>query len=174
MALDFPNSPSIGDTFTSNGISFTWNGSVWNASRVVAGRSFIVSDTAPNSPTEGYGWFNSSTGQFFIYYDDFWVEASSNEAGPSAYDIAVAYGYSGTEAQWANDMNPQTIANAATAIIVDSAPSTLDTLNELAAALGDDPNFATTIVNQIGNLETEVDTKTSTGKAIAMAIVFGG
>ncbi len=31
------------------------------------------------------------------------------------------------------------------AALVDSAPATLDTLNELAAALGDDPNFATTI-----------------------------
>jgi hypothetical protein len=35
------------------------------------------------------------------------------------------------------------------AAIVDSAPSTLDTLNELAAALGDDPNFATTVTNAL-------------------------
>ena len=33
--------------------------------------------------------------------------------------------------------------------LVDAAPGALDTLNELAAALGDDPNFATTITNQI-------------------------
>jgi hypothetical protein len=33
--------------------------------------------------------------------------------------------------------------------LVDSAPGTLDTLNELAAALGDDPNFTTTITNSI-------------------------
>ena len=33
--------------------------------------------------------------------------------------------------------------------ITDSAPATLDTLNELAAALGDDPNFATTVTNSI-------------------------
>ena len=33
--------------------------------------------------------------------------------------------------------------------IVDSAPSTLDTLNELAAALGDDANFSTTVTNSI-------------------------
>jgi len=37
----------------------------------------------------------------------------------------------------------------AVANLVDSAPSTLDTLNELAAALGDDPNFATTVTNSI-------------------------
>lgn len=36
-----------------------------------------------------------------------------------------------------------------TGLIVDSAPGTLDTLNELAAALGDDPNFATTIATAL-------------------------
>ena len=34
--------------------------------------------------------------------------------------------------------------------LVDSSPTTLDTLNELAAALGDDPNFATTVATSIG------------------------
>jgi hypothetical protein len=37
----------------------------------------------------------------------------------------------------------------AVANLVDTAPSTLDTLNELAAALGDDLNFATTVTNSI-------------------------
>ena len=41
-------------------------------------------------------------------------------------------------------------ADTAVANIVDSAPGTLDTLNELAAALGDDPNFATTTATNIG------------------------
>jgi hypothetical protein len=35
--------------------------------------------------------------------------------------------------------------------LVASAPSTLDTLNELATALGNDPNFATTITNSLAN-----------------------
>lgn len=35
--------------------------------------------------------------------------------------------------------------------LVNSAPATLDTLNELASALGNDPNFATTFANQIGS-----------------------
>jgi hypothetical protein len=38
---------------------------------------------------------------------------------------------------------------AAIAALLDSAPGALDTLNELAAALGDDPNFATTMVNAL-------------------------
>lgn len=45
----------------------------------------------------------------------------------------------------------QTASQVSSAIssLVDSAPETLNTLNELAAALGDDPNFATTITNKI-------------------------
>ena len=39
--------------------------------------------------------------------------------------------------------------DTAVANLVASAPGTLDTLNELAAALGDDPNFATTVTNSI-------------------------
>ena len=39
--------------------------------------------------------------------------------------------------------------DTAVANLVDSAPSTLDTLNELAAALGDDANFSTTVTNSI-------------------------
>ena len=40
---------------------------------------------------------------------------------------------------------------SAVAAVVDSAPGTLDTLNELAAALGDDANFATTMTNALAN-----------------------
>lgn len=43
------------------------------------------------------------------------------------------------------DARAQAIVDA----VVDAAPGTLDTLNELAAALGDDPNFSTTITNAI-------------------------
>lgn len=41
--------------------------------------------------------------------------------------------------------------------LVDSSPDTLNTLNELAAALGDDPNFATTVAGQIGGKVDKVD-----------------
>ena len=50
-----------------------------------------------------------------------------------------------------NDTTVASTAFVATAIanLADSAPSTLDTLNELAAALGDDANFSTTVTNSI-------------------------
>ena len=50
-----------------------------------------------------------------------------------------------------NDTTVASTAFVSTAIanLADSAPSTLDTLNELAAALGDDANFSTTVTNSI-------------------------
>jgi Ca2+-binding EF-hand superfamily protein len=41
--------------------------------------------------------------------------------------------------------------------LVDSAPALLDTLNELAAALGDDPNFSTTVLNAISAEQTRAE-----------------
>lgn len=41
--------------------------------------------------------------------------------------------------------------DAATAALISSAPGTLDTLKELADALGSDPNFATTTATSLGN-----------------------
>ena len=53
--------------------------------------------------------------------------------------------------QYLSDNSYATTTDISDAIdaLVASAPGTLDTLNELAAALGDDPNFSTTITNSI-------------------------
>lgn len=70
---------------------------------------------------------------------------------------------------------PSANADAATKLYVDtqvsnlvaSAPGTLDTLNELAEALGDDPNFATTMTNALaGKLSL-------TGGTMSGAIAMG-
>lgn len=47
------------------------------------------------------------------------------------------------------------------AALVDSSPETLDTLNELAAALGNDPNFATTITNALADKQPLNDVLTA-------------
>lgn len=61
-------------------------------------------------------------------------------------------GYGITDAYTKSETN-QAISN-----LVDSAPETLDTLNELAAALGDDANFSTTVATNIGNVSSNVNT----------------
>lgn len=55
---------------------------------------------------------------------------------------------------------------AALANLVNSAPGTLDTLNELAQALGDDPNFATTMTNALA-LKAPLDSPALTGSPTA-------
>ena len=47
------------------------------------------------------------------------------------------------------------------AALVDSSPEALDTLNELAAALGNDPNFATTITNMLAGKQPLNDVLTA-------------
>lgn len=56
-----------------------------------------------------------------------------------------------TPASDSNDTSVSTTAwvRQAIAELVDSSPETLDTLSEIAAALGNDPNFATTMTNQL-------------------------
>lgn len=53
--------------------------------------------------------------------------------------------------------------------IVASAPATLDTLNELAAALGDDANFSTTVTNSIAT-KAPLASPTFTGTVTAAAL----
>ncbi|EFH3421942.1 phage tail protein [Escherichia coli] len=50
------------------------------------------------------------------------------------------------------------------ATLVDSSPEALDTLNELAAALGNDPNFATTITNALAGKQPLNDVLTAVGQ----------
>lgn len=49
------------------------------------------------------------------------------------------------------------IVDARISTLIGGAPTALDTLNELAAALGDDPNFATTVTNALGDLDNRLD-----------------
>ncbi|EBV5104972.1 phage tail protein [Salmonella enterica subsp. enterica] len=61
------------------------------------------------------------------------------------------------------------------AAMVDSAPAALDTLNELAAALGNDPNFATTMINALAGKQPLDNTLTNlSGKDIADLLTYLG
>lgn len=53
----------------------------------------------------------------------------------------------------------QTYVDIIVAELVDSAPEELNTLWELANALGNDPNFATTVLNKIGEKVAKVEGK---------------
>src|SRR6056300_1526608 len=55
--------------------------------------------------------------------------------------------------------------------LVDSSPEALNTLNELAAALGDDANFSTTVTNSIA-LKAPLASPTFTGTLTASGLAY--
>jgi hypothetical protein len=62
---------------------------------------------------------------------------------------SVPAGYTDSDVGTYLSSNGYATQSTVVAAITDSAPATLDTLNELAAALGDDANFSTTVTNSI-------------------------
>ncbi|WP_347949330.1 phage tail protein [Escherichia coli] len=82
-----------------------------------------------------------------------------------------------TAAQSVNNTQIATTAFVKSAIaeMVGSAPAALDTLNELAAALGNDPNFATTMLNALAGKQPLDNTLTKlSGKDVAGLLAYLG
>ncbi|EKC6205877.1 phage tail protein [Cronobacter sakazakii] len=82
-----------------------------------------------------------------------------------------------TAAQSVNNTQVATTAfvKSAIAALVASSPAALDTLNELAAALGNDPNFATTMTNALAGKQPLDNTLTAlSGKSVAALLEYLG
>lgn len=105
-------------------------------------------------------------------------------AAEEARDAAYGYAISIDPAALATKAELQSELNA----LVDAAPGTLNTLNELAAALGDDPNFAATVttglagkaplvhghvIADVSGLQTALDGRAALSHAHTIAQVTG-
>ena len=130
--------PLSGGTLTG---LLTLSGAPTNALHA-ATKSYV--DSAVTSGTGGLDTDDISEGSSNLYYTDARVSALLGGSGGTTYATQT---YVDTAEADANTYTDTAIAN-----LVDTAPATLDTLNELAAALGDDANFSTTITNQIAAL----------------------
>jgi hypothetical protein len=95
-AIDFPTSPSVDETHTVGNRVWKWNGTTWDALRTTIpyatgatgatgddGQFSIAATTAPANPEVGDAWYDSASGDVFIYYDGYWVEASNANDGPT-------------------------------------------------------------------------------------------
>jgi hypothetical protein len=105
-----------------------------------------------------YGWGNHAGLYSLLGHTHAFASLTSIPTTLAGYGITdAATSAQGAKADtafsWGNHASygyaTQTYVNTAISNLVDTAPATLDTLNELAAALGDDPNFATTVTNNI-------------------------
>jgi hypothetical protein len=93
----------------------------------------LTGDVTGNITSTGSSSFNNVTIDGTLNMNAGTTATITNLTSPTNTNDAATKGYVDTS-----------ISN-----LVDSAPGTLDTLNELAAALGDDPNFSTTITTSI-------------------------
>ncbi len=130
---------------TDTNILYIWDGSAWqqagttNSDDLIEGSTNVfftderVDDRVSNLLVRG----NNITA---TYDDTAGTLTLDGQPGYTDSDVAAYLG--------ANDYDT---ATNIVATITDSAPGTLDTLNELAAALGDDPNFATTTASNIAD-----------------------
>jgi hypothetical protein len=99
--------------------------------------------------------------------------AAATLGGSSLATVLGRAAHTGTQAaSTISDFNTAADARVAAGIaaLVDAAPGTLDTLNELAAALGDDANFAATTATALG-LKTESYTA-NFGNGAAQSFAF--
>ena len=101
-AFDFPNSPSVNDQYTANGVTFKWNGTIWQRISASSGAQgttgstgptgaqgaaagLTISTSAPGSPSAGDMWWDSDAGLFLTYYNDGnssqWVELNQGPRG---------------------------------------------------------------------------------------------
>ena len=64
----------------------------------------------------------------------------------------------------------KTYVDAAVTNLIDTAPGVLDTLNEIAAAIGDDANFITTVNSSIAAVQADVDANETASDAAEAAL----
>ena len=123
-----------------------------------SGVSVQVSDTAPSVTETGSLWFNSNTGELFVYYkdgtSDQWVQPASAGGVSGGSGVSQAY----------VDLSINTV--------IDSAPLALNTLGKIAGALNNDPLFLTTLNSTVaGKAPTASPIFTGTVSGITAAMV---
>ncbi len=100
------------------------------------------------------------------------ASTSSSSSGGTITGVSAGTGLSGggntgtvSLAVDTNTIAQKSYVDTSISSLVDSAPGTLNTLNELAAALNDDHNYATTISNHLGELDISVNLLETTSAA---------
>lgn len=89
MQFEIPNAPLVGQTFFGpGGTMYRWSGTTWDTVSPQAASRVPTCTTAPTPPEAPFPadlWFNSETGNFFIYLDDGntlqWVVTASGRGG---------------------------------------------------------------------------------------------
>ena len=116
-----------------------------NSAESFANGAFVAANSGASFANASFIVANSASS----FANGAFVSANSGAAFANAAFITANAAYA-----WGNHASAgyatTTYVGTAVANLINSAPSTLDTLNELATALGNDANFSTTIATSIG------------------------
>jgi hypothetical protein len=184
-----PASPSAGQLWFDStvGKTFVYYDSHWiEVGGVGTGARMVSSSSAPASPLEGSMWFDTDTAQTFVYYDSSWVEIGASGVTASVQDSAPAAPVSGQI--WFNSLTGGTFVYYGTNWIeVGASPfsalvNTINAKGDLLVGTADNTIGGLTAGSdgQVLTVDSSTatglkwDTPVSTGKAIAMSIVFSG
>ena len=84
--IDFPASPTVGQTFTAAGVTWTYDGAKWTLGPSTP-NLITVSDTPPPNPSQGALWWESVNGQMYVFYND----GSSSQWVPTTNQMGGGY-----------------------------------------------------------------------------------
>jgi microcystin-dependent protein len=145
MSTIFPLSASVNQEFD----GYRFNGTSWD----IIGQEYnptVYSGTQPSGAKAGDIWIDSSTDVPSISPETILTINAASALYLTQNSASTTYlSQSNASANYATKAYADNSSSVAAAALVDSAPSTLNTLNELAAALGDDANFSTTVTNAL-------------------------
>lgn len=164
MPINFPDSPTTGDIHTIGDKTWTYDGTAWNVVTSSGSDHGNLGGLADDDHTQYLraDGSRSLSGSLLpdtdVTYDlgsstyrfrDLYLSGNSIDLG----GMVISYDGSSVnmvpEGGTSQTFATESYVDTSVSNLVDTAPDTLNTLNELAAALGDDANFATTVTNSL-------------------------
>ena len=146
--IDFPNSPTVNQQFTSGGKIWQWSGTTWDVVRIAVPAASLTSTDVSRltgATSNLQAQINTLSTNLGNTLDDY----------VPIGDVGVADGVASLDATGK-------IPIAQLGNLINGAPAALDTLNELAAAINNESSYAATITTALG-LKAPLASPTFTG-----------
>jgi hypothetical protein len=163
-----PTVPSHVKAITTTNIT-NWNTAYSWGNHALAGYLTSFTETDPIWTSEKINYYTKTQadGRYLQSYtetDPVWTSEKINYYTKTQADGRYLQSFTETDPIWTSEKANyalKTYVDTSISNLIDSAPTALNTLNELAAALGDDANFSTSITTLIGTKEPAITAGTT-------------
>jgi hypothetical protein len=163
-----PTVPSHVKAITTTNIS-NWNTAYSWGNHALAGYLTSFTETDPIWTSEKVNYYTKTQAdsrylQSYTETDPVWTSEKINYYTKTQADGRYLQSFTETDPIWTSEKANyalKTYVDTSISNLIDAAPTALNTLNELAAALGDDANFSTSITTLIGTKEPAITAGTT-------------